>query len=90
VTWMPGRARWRWVLATAALVAVAGAVAWLLAGNVGGGLPAASELLAVPTVSPRATATAEPTTTPTPSPATPPPESRLVAATERNCCFGLR
>jgi hypothetical protein len=89
VTWMPGRARWEWVLATAALVALAAAVGWVLAGNLGGGSPA-PELLAAPEVAPRATATGEPTTTPTPSPVTLLPESRLVAATERNRCFGLR
>jgi len=69
VTWMPGRARWRWVLATVALVAVASAVGWVLAGNLGGGSPA-PELLAVPTAAPRATVrhTATPTSTPAPSP----------------------
>ena len=69
MTWMPGRARWRWVLATVALVAVASAVGWVLAGNLGGGSPA-PELLAVPTAAPRATArhTATPTSTPAPSP----------------------
>jgi len=80
VTWMPGRARWTWVLATAALVVVAGAVAWVLAGNLGGGSPAAPELLAVPTVVSRATATAEPTTTPVPSPTTAPPVRLLIPA----------
>jgi len=100
VTWMPGRTRWRWVLTTAALAAVAGAVGWVLGGNLGGGSPAASELLAVPTVAPRATArptaTAEPTTTPAPSPVTvppvrllTPPESRLVAASERGRSIGV-
>jgi LPXTG-site transpeptidase (sortase) family protein len=68
------------VLATAALVVVAGAVAWVLAGNLGGGSPAAPELLAVPTVAPRATATAEPTTTPVPSPTTAPPVRLLIPA----------
>ena len=69
MTWMPGRARWRWVLATVALVAVASAVGWVLAGNLGGGSPA-PELLAVPTAAPRATVrhTATPTSTPAPSP----------------------
>ena len=82
MTWMPGRARWRWVLATAALVAVAGAVAWVLAGNLGGGSPADSELLAVPTAAPRATAprTAKPTTTPAPSPVAAPPVRLLIPA----------
>jgi len=79
VTWMPSRARWRWVLATAALVALAGAVAWVLAGNLGGGSPA-PELLAAPTVAPRATATGEPTTTPTPSRVTLPPVRLLIPA----------
>jgi LPXTG-site transpeptidase (sortase) family protein len=68
------------VLATAALVVVAGAVAWVLAGNLGGGSPAAPELLAVPTAAPRATATAEPTTTPVPSPTTAPPVRLLIPA----------
>jgi LPXTG-site transpeptidase (sortase) family protein len=68
------------VLATAALVVVAGAVAWVLAGNLGGGSPAAPELLAVPTVALRATATAEPTTTPVPSPTTAPPVRLLIPA----------
>ena len=79
MTWMPSRARWRWVLATAALVAVAGAVAWVLAGNFGGGSPA-PELLAVPTVAPRPTATAKPTITPAPSPVTAPPVRLLIPA----------
>jgi LPXTG-site transpeptidase (sortase) family protein len=70
VTWMLGRARWKWVLATAALVAVTGAVGWVLAGNLGGG-SSAPELLAVPTAAPRATVrpVATPTSTPAPSPA---------------------
>jgi len=79
VTWMPSRARWRWVLATAALVAVAGAVAWVLAGNFGGGAPE-PELLVVPTVAPRPTATAKPTITPAPSPVTAPPVRLLIPA----------
>ena len=79
MTWMPSRARWRWVLATAALVAVAGAVAWVLAGNFGGGAPE-PELLAVPTVAPRPTATAKPTITPAPSPVTAPPVRLLIPA----------
>jgi len=74
VTWMHGRARWRWMLATAALVAVAGAVAWVLVGNLGGGSPT-PELLALPTAAPRATA--RPTATPKPA-ATPGPS--LIAA----------
>ena len=99
MTWMPRRARWRWVLGIAALVAVASAVGWVLAGNLGGGSPT-PELLAVPTAAPRATArptaTAKPTTTPAPSPVTAPPvrlltppESRLVAAIERGNSIGL-
>jgi len=83
VTWMPGRARWRWVLATVALVAVASAVGWVLAGNLGGGSPA-PELLAVPTAAPRATArhTATPTSTPAPSPSpvAAPPARLLIPA----------
>jgi len=83
VTWMPGRARWRWVLATVALVAVASAVGWVLAGNLGGGSPA-PELLAVPTAAPRATArhTATPTSTraPSPSPVAAPPARLLIPA----------
>lgn len=79
MTWMPSRARWRWVLATAALVAVAGAVAWVLAGNFGGGAPE-PELLVVPTVAPRPTATAKPTITPAPSPVTAPPVRLLIPA----------
>jgi LPXTG-site transpeptidase (sortase) family protein len=79
VTWMPSRARWRWVLATAGLVAVAGAVAWVLAGNLGGGSPA-PELLALPTVAPRPTATAKPTITPVPSPVAAPPVRLLIPA----------
>jgi LPXTG-site transpeptidase (sortase) family protein len=67
------------VLATAALVAVAGAVAWVLAGNFGGGAPE-PELLAVPTVAPRPTATAKPTITPAPSPVTAPPVRLLIPA----------
>ena len=74
MTWMHGRARWRWILATAALVAVAGAVAWVLVGNLGGGSPT-PELLALPTAAPRATA--RPTATPKPA-ATPGPS--LIAA----------
>ena len=83
MTWMPGRARWRWVLATVALVAVASAVGWVLAGNLGGGSPA-PELLAVPTAAPRATArhTATPTSTPAPSPSpvAAPPARLLIPA----------
>ena len=83
MTWMPGRARWRWVLATVALVAVASAVGWVLAGNLGGGSPA-PELLAVPTAAPRATArhTATPTSTraPSPSPVAAPPARLLIPA----------
>ena len=77
---MPRRTRWRWVLAPAALAAVAGAVGWVLGGSLDGGSPAASELLAVPTVALRATATAEPTTTPVPSPTTTPPVRLLIPA----------
>jgi len=62
------------MLATAALVAVAGAVAWVLVGNLGGGSPT-PELLALPTAAPRATA--RPTATPKPA-ATPGPS--LIAA----------
>jgi LPXTG-site transpeptidase (sortase) family protein len=76
---MPSRPRWRWVLATAALVAVVGAVAWVLAGNSGGGSPT-PELLALPTVAPRPTATAKPTITPAPSPVTAPPVRLLIPA----------
>jgi LPXTG-site transpeptidase (sortase) family protein len=81
VTWMPGRARWRWVLATAVLLALAGAVAWVLAGNLGGGSPA-PELLALPAAAPQATpsptSAAKPTTTPAPSPVTAPPVRLLI------------
>jgi LPXTG-site transpeptidase (sortase) family protein len=84
VTWMSRRARWRWVLATAALVAVVGAIAWVLAGNLGGGSPAASEVLAVPTGLPRATAkptaTPEPAITLVPSPIAAPPVRLLIPA----------
>jgi len=80
VTWMPSRARWRCALATAALVAVASAVAWVLAGNLRGGSPAASELLVVPTGLPRPTATAEPTTTPAPLLVAAPPVRLLIPA----------
>jgi len=80
---MPGRARWRWGLATAALVAVAGAVAWVLAGNLGGGSPT-PELLALPTAAPRATArpaaTPKPTATPVPSLIATPPVRLLIPA----------
>jgi LPXTG-site transpeptidase (sortase) family protein len=83
VTWMHGRARWRWVLATAALVAVAGAVAWVLVGNLGGGSPT-PELLALPTAAPRATArptaTPKPTATPAPSLIAAPPARLLIPA----------
>jgi LPXTG-site transpeptidase (sortase) family protein len=71
------------VLATAVLVALASAVVWVLAGNLGGGSPA-PELLAVPTAAPRATASltsaAKPTTTPAPSPVTAPPVRLLIPA----------
>jgi LPXTG-site transpeptidase (sortase) family protein len=83
VTWMHGRARWRWVLATAALVAVAGAVAWVLVGNLGGSSPT-PELLALPTAAPRATArpaaTPKPTATPAPSLIATPPVRLLIPA----------
>jgi LPXTG-site transpeptidase (sortase) family protein len=70
VAWTSGWARWRWALATAALLALAGTVGWVLTGNLGGGPPAAPELLAAPTALPvpratsRPTARAEPTVTP--------------------------
>jgi LPXTG-site transpeptidase (sortase) family protein len=83
VTWMPGRARWRWVLAAAVLVVLAGAVAWVMAGNLGGGSPA-PELLALPTAAPRPAASppsaAKPTTTPAPLPVTAPPVRLLIPA----------
>jgi LPXTG-site transpeptidase (sortase) family protein len=84
VTWMPDRARWRWVLAIAALVAVMSAVGWVLAGDLGGGSSAASELLAVPTAALRATASptasATPTTTPAPSRVAAPPVRLVIPA----------
>ena len=80
MTWMTSRPRWRCALATVALVAVVSAVAWVLAGNLGGGSPAASELLVVPTGLPRPTTTAEPTTTPAPSPVAAPPVRLLIPA----------
>jgi len=61
-------------------VAVASAVAWVLAGNLRGGSPAASELLVVPTGLPRPTATAEPTTTPAPLLVAAPPVRLLIPA----------
>jgi LPXTG-site transpeptidase (sortase) family protein len=71
------------MLATAALVAVAGAVAWVLAGNLAGGSPT-PELLALPTAAPRATArpaaTPKPTATPVPSLIATPPVRLLIPA----------
>ena len=86
MTWMSGWARRRWALATVALVAVAGAVGWVLAGNLDGGSPAAPELLAAPTASaapratPRRTATAAPTATPAPPTVTAAPVRLLIPA----------
>ena len=81
---MPGRARWRRVLATAALVAVAGAIAWVLAGDFGGGSSVDSELLTLPTAAPRAmagpTATPKPTATQALSFAAAPPVRLLIPA----------
>ena len=79
MTWMPGRARWRWVLATTALVAVASAVGWVLAGNLGGG-PPAPELLAAPRATVRHTATPTSTPAPSPSPVAVPPVRLLIPA----------
>jgi LPXTG-site transpeptidase (sortase) family protein len=71
------------VLATAALVAVAGAVAWVLVGNLGGSSPT-PELLVLPTAAPRATArpaaTPKPTATPAPSLIATPPVRLLIPA----------
>lgn len=84
---MSGWARWRWALATAALLAVAGAAGWVLTGNLGGNPPLAPELLAAPTAmssapraTPRPTATAEPAVTPAPPAVTAPPVRLLIEA----------
>ena len=79
MTWMPGRARWKWVLATAALVAVTGAAGWVLAGNLGGGSPA-PELLAAPRATVRPAATPTSTPAPSPSPVAAPPVRLLIPA----------
>jgi LPXTG-site transpeptidase (sortase) family protein len=68
------------------VAAVASAVGWVLAGNLGGTSTATSKLLALPTAAPRATATAtatataEPTTTPAPPPLTATPAHLLIPA----------
>lgn len=80
MTWMSGSARWRWALATAALLAVAGAVGWVLTGNLGGSPPPGPELLAAPRATPRPTATVEPTVTPAPPAVTATPVRLLIQA----------
>lgn len=84
MTWTSGRAHRRWALATAALLALVGAVGWVLAGNLGGGPAAVPELLAAPTAlpSPRArpTARAELTVTPTAPAVTATPVRVLIEA----------
>jgi hypothetical protein len=76
VTWMPSRPPWKWMLATAALLLVAGAVGWVLAGDLGGSSAPDSELIVAPTEAPGATAkptaTARPTSTPAPPAPRPP------------------
>ena len=63
MTWMSYRARWRWALGTAVLLALAGVVGWVLAGNLGGGPPPEAEVLVAPTVSPAVRATPRPRAT---------------------------
>ena len=84
MTWMPSRPRWKWMLATAALLVVAGAVGWVLAGDLGGSSAPDSELIVAPTEAPRATAkltaTAQPTSTPAPPALTPAPVRLMIPA----------
>ena len=83
MTWMSIRARWKWALATTALVAMAGAVGWVLAGNLDGGSPATTLLEAPPaTARPtlRATATAVPTSIPATAAVTAIPVRLLIPA----------
>ena len=77
------------MLATTALVALAGAVGWVLAGDLDGGPPPAPELLAAPMATssapqatPRPTATARPTATPTAPVVTATPVRLVIAAIE--------
>lgn len=79
MTWMRSRIRWRWALAASALAIMAGAVGWLLVGDLDDG-SAASELVVAPTAAPpaiaRPTATVRLTATPAPPVMAPP--ARLV------------
>lgn len=75
------------MLATACLVALAGGVAWVLAGDLDGGPAPEPELVAVPTAAspvargtPRPTATAEPIATPAPPVVTATPVQLVIAA----------
>jgi LPXTG-site transpeptidase (sortase) family protein len=83
VRWMPGRARWRWVLGAVALAALASAAGWVLVGDLGGGA-STDDVLALPTPAPRPTVravpTAVPTATPHPSTAPAPPVRLLIPA----------
>jgi LPXTG-site transpeptidase (sortase) family protein len=80
VTWMRRGLRRKWVLAGAALVAMAALVGWVLAGNLGGSSPT-TELRAatpVPRAAARPTATTVPTGTPSPPVVTAAPARLLI------------
>lgn len=76
MTWMRGRPRRKWVLATASLAAIAGLVGWVLAGNLGNSSPTTE--LRVATPAPRPTTTAVPTGTPSPPVVTAAPARLLI------------